>query len=75
MVTKRQYKQVASLLLAVNELASHFKTFRNIKQIVDLLNSIVVIQADLKRLIFGDFEGRFVLWFDDCDWDCGAIGG
>jgi hypothetical protein len=46
---------------AVNELSGHFKTFRNIKQILDLLNAILAIQADLKRMIFSDFEGRQVL--------------
>ena len=70
---KRQYREIAPLLQvrimmelspvhlfqAVNELAGNFKTFRNIKQISDLLDTIATLQAEVKRMVFNDFEGRY----------------
>jgi hypothetical protein len=38
-------------------LAAHFKSFRNIKQIAELLDTINAIQGDLRKMVFSDFEG------------------
>jgi hypothetical protein len=59
MVTKRQYKEVTSLLQAVNQLSVQFNSFRNVRQISDLLDSINSIRSDLKRIVFSDFENSF----------------
>jgi hypothetical protein len=58
---KRQYKEAAVLFQAINQLAENFTGYRNVKQIADLLSQITTIQMELKRMVFGDFEGRYAL--------------
>ena len=60
MVSRRQYREVAQLLQATTELSLNFGTFKNVRQINDLLEQVQNIHVDLKRMIFGDFEGRCV---------------
>ncbi|KAJ3044469.1 Vacuolar protein sorting-associated protein 53 [Rhizophlyctis rosea] len=59
-VTRRQYTDAAQLLQVVNQLLVHFKPFRSVDQIAALLDNVTQLQADLKRAIFGEFEGAFV---------------
>lgn len=59
MVNKRQYEEVAGLFQAVNQLSVQFQTFRGVRQINELLESINGIRLDLKRIIFSDFENSF----------------
>ncbi|KAJ3056157.1 Vacuolar protein sorting-associated protein 53 [Rhizophlyctis rosea] len=59
-VSRRQYTDAASLLQVVNQLLVHFKGFRSVDQIAVLLEDAAKLQVDLKRAIFGEFEGAFV---------------
>lgn len=62
---------------AVLQLSEHFKTFRSIRQIATLLDSVLSIQNNLQRIVFAEFEGRLVvfgvdflhfIWFLSSSW-------
>jgi hypothetical protein len=58
-MTKRQYAEMSRLIPAVVQLSGQFKSYRNIKQISDLLDRTSSLLTDVKRLIFSEFEGSF----------------
>ncbi|KAI9138891.1 Vps53-like protein [Paraphysoderma sedebokerense] len=59
MAQRKQYKDVASLHQAVLQLMSHFKTYRSIPQISNLMDRLHMIQSDLRRQIFDLFDCSF----------------
>ncbi|KAJ3298080.1 Vacuolar protein sorting-associated protein 53 [Borealophlyctis nickersoniae] len=59
MAGRRQYSETAQLLQVISQLLLHFKTYRSVNQIAALLDHVSQLQNDLKRQIFGEFEGAF----------------
>ncbi|KAJ3069494.1 Vacuolar protein sorting-associated protein 53 [Quaeritorhiza haematococci] len=60
MSSRKQYAETAQLLQVVNQLLTHFKSYRNVKQIAQLLDNAAALQGEMKRQIFLEFEGAFV---------------
>ncbi|KAI9012778.1 Vps53-like protein [Gaertneriomyces semiglobifer] len=58
--SRKQYLETAQLVQVINQLQSHFKTYRSVQQIAALLDSISQLQSDIRRQIFRDFEAGFV---------------
>jgi len=56
----RQYRESASLLSAVLELMTHFKSYRSITQIATLSRSVADLKAELLEQVCEDFELAFV---------------
>jgi hypothetical protein len=57
--TSRQYRECASLLQAVIQLMTHFKTYRSIDQIATLSRNVSDVQRELLEQICEDFEVTF----------------
>lgn len=57
--TTRQYRECASLLQAVIQLMSHFKTYRSIDQIATLSRNVSDVQRELLEQVCEDFELTF----------------
>ncbi|KAG5005772.1 hypothetical protein JHK82_023754 [Glycine max] len=56
MASKRQYKEAAAQLEAVNQLCSHFEAYRDIPKIVELRDKFKNIKQILKSHVFSDFS-------------------
>ncbi|ERM99232.1 vacuolar protein sorting-associated protein 53 A isoform X1 [Amborella trichopoda] len=56
MASKRQYKEAAAQLEAVNQLCSHFEAYRDIPKITELREKFKTIKQLLKSHIFSDFS-------------------
>lgn len=56
MTSKRQYKEAAGQLEAVNQLCSHFEAYRDIPKISELREKFKNIKQTLKSLVFSDFS-------------------
>ncbi|KAM7509532.1 hypothetical protein LguiA_019985 [Lonicera macranthoides] len=56
MASKRQYKEAAAQLEAVNQLCSHFEAYRDIPKITDLREKFKNIKQILKSHVFSDFS-------------------
>ncbi|XP_050237377.1 vacuolar protein sorting-associated protein 53 A isoform X2 [Mercurialis annua] len=56
MASKRQYKEVAAQLEAVNQLCSHFEAYRDIPKITELREKFKNIKQILKSHVFSDFS-------------------
>ncbi|KAI5858605.1 Vps53-like protein [Tricharina praecox] len=56
----RQYRESASLLSAVLELMTHFKSYRSITQIATLSRNVADLRAELLEQVCEDFELAFV---------------
>ncbi|XP_039030080.1 vacuolar protein sorting-associated protein 53 A-like isoform X2 [Hibiscus syriacus] len=56
MASKRQYKEAAAQLEAVNQLCSHFEAYRDIPKITELREKIKNIKQILKSHVFSDFS-------------------
>jgi len=52
---KRDYRETANLLEAVNQLASHFESFSQIPKICELKGQLSAIKSALRATIFEDF--------------------
>eukprot|EP00026_Physarum_polycephalum_P000791 Phypoly_transcript_00792.p1 GENE.Phypoly_transcript_00792~~Phypoly_transcript_00792.p1 ORF type:complete len:859 (-),score=180.78 Phypoly_transcript_00792:53-2629(-) len=52
----RQYKEVANLLQAVNQLFPGFSEFKTISKVQDLNTQIAMIKADLNKQIYEEFN-------------------
>ncbi|KAJ3021483.1 Vacuolar protein sorting-associated protein 53 [Thoreauomyces humboldtii] len=57
---KKQYMEAAQLVQVINQLLAHFKSYRGVAQIAALLDSVSLLQQDIRKQIFRDFEGAFV---------------
>ncbi|GAV83547.1 Vps53_N domain-containing protein [Cephalotus follicularis] len=56
MASKRQYKEAAAQLEAVNQLCSHFEAYRDIPKISELREKFKNIKQILKSHVFSDFS-------------------
>ncbi|CAM8925202.1 unnamed protein product [Rhodiola kirilowii] len=56
MASKRQYKEAAAQLEAVNQLCSHFEAYRDIPKITELREKFENIKLVLKSHVFSDFS-------------------
>ncbi|GJT01352.1 vacuolar protein sorting-associated protein 53 A [Tanacetum coccineum] len=56
MASKRQYKEAAAQLEAVNQLCSHFDAYRDIPKIAELRDKFKNIKQVLKSHVFSDFS-------------------
>nr|XP_043630571.1 vacuolar protein sorting-associated protein 53 A-like [Erigeron canadensis] len=56
MASKRQYKEAAAQVEAVNQLCSHFDAYRDIPKIIELRNKFMNIKQVLKSHVFSDFS-------------------
>lgn len=56
MASKRQYKEAAAQLEAVNQLCSHFEAYRDVPKITELREKFKNIKKILKSHIFSDFS-------------------
>ncbi|KAK1303412.1 hypothetical protein QJS10_CPB11g01382 [Acorus calamus] len=56
MASKRQYKEAAAQLEAVNQLCSHFEAYRDIPKIIELRDKFKNIKQVLKSHVFSDFS-------------------
>ncbi|TKY72315.1 Vacuolar protein sorting-associated protein 53 A [Spatholobus suberectus] len=56
MASKRQYKEAAAQLEAVNQLCSHFEAYRDILKIIELREKFKNIKQILKSHVFSDFS-------------------
>ncbi|KAK7331211.1 hypothetical protein VNO77_25429 [Canavalia gladiata] len=56
MASKRQYKEAAAQLEAVNQLCSHFEAYRDISKIIELREKFKNIKQILKSHVFSDFS-------------------
>ncbi|KAF5747437.1 hypothetical protein HS088_TW05G00158 [Tripterygium wilfordii] len=56
MASKRQYKDAAAQLEAVNQLCSHFEAYRDVPKITDLREKFKNIKQILKSHVFSDFS-------------------
>ncbi|XP_077219870.1 membrane trafficking VPS53 family protein isoform X3 [Tasmannia lanceolata] len=56
MASKRQYKEAAAQLEAVNQLCSHFEAYRDVPKISDLREKFKNIKQILKSHVFSDFS-------------------
>ncbi|XP_014518487.1 vacuolar protein sorting-associated protein 53 A [Vigna radiata var. radiata] len=56
MASKRQYKEAAAQLEAVNQLCSHFEAYRDIPKIMELREKFKNIKQILKSHVFSDFS-------------------
>ncbi|XP_047182375.1 vacuolar protein sorting-associated protein 53 A [Vigna umbellata] len=56
MASKRQYKEAAAQLEAVNQLCSHFEAYRDIPKILELREKFKNIKQILKSHVFSDFS-------------------
>ena len=52
---KRDYRETANLLEAVNQLASHFESFNQIPKVCELRGQLSAIKSGLRATIFDDF--------------------
>ncbi|XP_047335266.1 uncharacterized protein LOC124938798 [Impatiens glandulifera] len=55
MTSKRQYKEAAEQLEAVNQLCSHFEAYRDVPKITELREKVKNIKQVLKSRVFSDF--------------------
>ncbi|KAJ3679789.1 hypothetical protein LUZ60_016067 [Juncus effusus] len=56
MAAKRQYKEAAAQLEAVNQLCSHFEAYRDVPKITELREKFKNIKKILKSHVFSDFS-------------------
>ncbi|KAJ1425360.1 Vps53-like, N-terminal [Sesbania bispinosa] len=56
MASKRQYKEAAAQLEAVNQLCNHFEAYRDIPKIIELREKFKNIKQILKSHVFSDFS-------------------
>jgi len=56
MASKRQYKEAAAQLEAVNQLCSHFEAYRDVSKITELREKFKNIKKILKSHVFSDFS-------------------
>ncbi|KAF3323903.1 vacuolar protein sorting-associated protein 53 A [Carex littledalei] len=56
MAAKRQYKEAAAQLEAVNQLCSHFEAYRDVPKITELRDKFKNIKKILKSHVFSDFS-------------------
>ncbi|GAB2282377.1 HIT domain protein [Dionaea muscipula] len=56
MASKRQYKEAAAQLEAVNQLSSHFEAYRDVAKITELREKFKNIKQILKSHVFSDFS-------------------
>ncbi|GKV10745.1 hypothetical protein SLEP1_g22066 [Rubroshorea leprosula] len=56
MASKRQYKEAAAQLEAVNQLCSHFEAYRDIPKITELRERFKNIKQIMKSHVFSDFS-------------------
>ncbi|KAJ7946495.1 vacuolar protein sorting-associated protein 53 A [Quillaja saponaria] len=56
MASKRQYKEAATQLEAVNQLCSHFEAYRDIPKIIELREKVKNIKQILKSHVSSDFS-------------------
>ncbi|KAL8538554.1 hypothetical protein ACS0TY_000538 [Phlomoides rotata] len=56
MASKRQYKEAAAQLEAVNQLCSHFEAYRDFQKITELREKFKSIKQILKSHVFSDFS-------------------
>ncbi|KAL2227786.1 UNVERIFIED_CONTAM: Vacuolar protein sorting-associated protein 53 A [Sesamum indicum] len=56
MASKRQYKEAAAQLEAVNQLCSHFEAYRDFPKITELREKFKSIKQILKSHVFSDFS-------------------
>ncbi|KAG2602720.1 hypothetical protein PVAP13_5KG704800 [Panicum virgatum] len=56
MASKRQYKEAAAQLEAVNQLCSHFEAYRDVPKITELREKFKNIKKILKSHVFSDFS-------------------
>ncbi|KAL5157849.1 Vacuolar protein sorting-associated protein 53 A [Glycine soja] len=56
MASKRQYREAAAQLEAVNQLCSHFEAYRDIPKIIELREKFKNIKQILKSHVFSDFS-------------------
>lgn len=56
MASKRQYKEVAAQLEAVNQLCGHFDAYRDVPKITELREKFKSIKQILKSHVFSDFS-------------------
>ncbi|XP_068656550.1 vacuolar protein sorting-associated protein 53 A isoform X2 [Aristolochia californica] len=56
MASKRQYKEGAAQLEAVNQLCSHFEAYRDVPKIIELREKFKNIKQILKSHVFSDFS-------------------
>ncbi|QDZ18793.1 Vps53-like vacuolar protein sorting-associated protein [Chloropicon primus] len=52
---KRDYRETANLMEAVNQLASHFESFSQIPKVCELRGQLSAIKSGLRATIFDDF--------------------
>ena len=52
---RRDYRETANLLEAVNQLASHFENFSQIPKVCELRGQLSAIKSGLRATIFDDF--------------------
>lgn len=65
MSQRRQYREAASILQAVQQLISYFKAYKQISKIQHYSNDIAIIQGQLGRQVKEEFDKRYVeviLW-------------
>ncbi|VAH66730.1 unnamed protein product [Triticum turgidum subsp. durum] len=55
MASKRQYKEAAAQLEAVNQLCSHFEAYRDVPKISELREKLKNIKKILKSHVYSDF--------------------
>ncbi|CAM0884210.1 unnamed protein product [Alopecurus aequalis] len=55
MASKRQYKEAAAQLEAVNQLCSHFEAYRDVPKITELREKLKNIKKILKSHVYSDF--------------------
>jgi hypothetical protein len=56
MALRRQYRDSANLLEAVNQLSTHFDGYNDIPKVAELQKKYGVIKASLRSSVFDDFH-------------------
>lgn len=58
MSQRRQYREAASILQAVQQLISYFKAYRQIRKVQEYADTVAIIQAQLGKQVKEEFEKR-----------------
>jgi len=61
LAVKKEYGKCTSILEIINQIITHFKPLKAVKDIAFLFETFRMIQNDLKRDIMMDFEAAYVV--------------
>ncbi|KAI8868059.1 hypothetical protein GQ42DRAFT_102591, partial [Ramicandelaber brevisporus] len=61
LVDSRQYRESGLMLQAVQDMMAGFKEYRNVRDIADASTTIFVIQRELAKQVFSEFDAAFTI--------------